>query len=67
MFCPHCGKENEDGAVFCGECGKSMKAIAVKSVKNTTSVKKSAPVKRTTPLITKEKKIDYLLIFISLL
>lgn len=24
MFCPHCGAQQPDGAVFCGNCGQSM-------------------------------------------
>lgn len=24
MFCPHCGSQQPDGAVFCGNCGQSM-------------------------------------------
>lgn len=24
MFCPHCGKENEAEARFCGHCGQSL-------------------------------------------
>ena len=24
MFCPHCGKENENGVKFCGGCGKEL-------------------------------------------
>lgn len=28
MFCPNCGKENPDGAAFCGECGMAFGAPA---------------------------------------
>ena len=24
MYCPNCGKEVEDGALFCGECGAKI-------------------------------------------
>ena len=24
MFCPKCGKETEDGELFCGNCGAKM-------------------------------------------
>ena len=24
MFCPHCGKQNQDNVVFCAYCGKTM-------------------------------------------
>lgn len=26
MYCPYCGKSNEDGSVFCEHCGKSIEA-----------------------------------------
>ena len=26
MYCPNCGRENPDGAAFCGECGMSLAA-----------------------------------------
>lgn len=26
MYCPYCGKSNEDGSVFCEHCGKSLVA-----------------------------------------
>ena len=26
MYCPHCGRENEDGSSFCEHCGKSLAA-----------------------------------------
>ena len=26
MFCPHCGAQQPDGSVFCGNCGQSMSA-----------------------------------------
>lgn len=28
MFCPNCGKEIEDGAKFCGECGAALNSDA---------------------------------------
>ena len=34
MFCVNCGKENDDGVVFCSSCGKPPKGVAV-SQRNT--------------------------------
>ena len=28
MFCPNCGKEIEDGAKFCSECGAALNSEA---------------------------------------
>ena len=32
MFCTNCGKENENDAVYCVECGHLMNKTAVKKV-----------------------------------
>ncbi len=29
MFCTKCGKENSDGAAFCGSCGEKLKKVSV--------------------------------------
>lgn len=29
MFCPHCGKDLPDDAVFCAECGSKLKETAI--------------------------------------
>jgi len=29
MYCQNCGKENDDGVVFCSQCGKSPHAVTV--------------------------------------
>ena len=29
MFCVNCGKENDDGVVFCSNCGRPPKGVAV--------------------------------------
>lgn len=31
MFCPKCGKENSDGAKFCGGCGANIEILATPS------------------------------------
>jgi uncharacterized membrane protein YvbJ len=28
MFCPFCGRQNKDNAVFCDYCGKAQKTIS---------------------------------------
>ena len=30
MYCSNCGRENDDGVVFCSHCGKSPHEVAVK-------------------------------------
>lgn len=45
MYCKHCGKELEDGAIFCTRCGKPVQGQPVKkepekSEKKNHSVKK---------------------------
>ncbi len=44
MFCPNCGKELEDGALFCGECGAKIEQRQPEPKKKKT-VKKTAPKK----------------------
>lgn len=33
-LCPHCGKENDEGNLFCGYCGKSLSSTEVIAEKN---------------------------------
>ena len=40
MFCRYCGKENEDGVIFCTSCGRQISAD-VQEVKETEEVKKA--------------------------
>jgi hypothetical protein len=45
MFCPMCGKENPDGARFCGQCGYDLSGHARSSqVSSSASVSAPAPV-----------------------
>jgi len=34
MFCPECGKKNEDNAKFCENCGKEINQIVKTEIKN---------------------------------
>ena len=55
MFCPQCGKKTEEGDLFCGSCGKQLRAVFVplrqqgsqqtqpKPQQNTASAPKPAP------------------------
>ena len=38
MFCPTCGKQNPDGAHFCGQCGRDLRGYAKQPLQTATSV-----------------------------
>ncbi len=64
MFCPHCGKENDNGVAFCGSCGKAINKPTSAPVNRTV---KPYVVKNTNPLITKDRMIFGILSFIAIL
>ena len=41
MYCKHCGKELEDGAIFCTRCGKPVQGQPVKKEPEKSEKKKS--------------------------
>lgn len=59
MFCPYCGKENENDAVFCEDCGKSILDSPPEQKPAEPKAPVSKPVKERSPLIAKStvKKI----------
>ena len=34
MFCPHCGKQTQEGASFCAFCGKSLSVLSTRDVRH---------------------------------
>ena len=70
MFCPKCGKENVEGAVFCGSCGNKIEIqptnINEVPVETTveTPVSEVVPKSVVTPEQTKPKKSKKILIII---
>jgi len=43
MFCPFCGKQNEDNTLFCNYCGKAITQETIQSAPQTSQIVKKAP------------------------
>lgn len=58
MYCPKCGKENVDGAVFCGSCGNKIEIqpTNINEAPVETPVSEVVPESVVTPEQTKQKK-----------
>ncbi len=50
MFCPNCGTQLEDGALFCGSCGAKIAAPAQTAATSSAASAPAAPADRSYPL-----------------
>lgn len=64
MFCPYCGKENENDSLFCVDCGKQLSEPQPITPAPQTPIKKP---KERSPLITKEVRNKWLIALILIL
>ncbi len=58
MFCPECGNKNEDGAVFCGECGTKLVANHQTEETNQTSPVTKTPVYTQQPPTVRQQQVQ---------
>ena len=58
MFCPNCGKEIEDGAKFCGECGAAIEASAAEVVPSSEALNSESASREEAELTFRKKRFS---------